>query len=69
MINCPVCGHSESLVKQSYDRDGFYQRRRVCNNCGAGFITREYSTEAIKDLLSQTQERALDVATKLFGGR
>ena len=56
-------------MKQSYDRDGFYQRRRVCNNCGAGFITREYSTEAIKDLLSQTQEQALDVATKLFGGR
>lgn len=69
MINCPTCGHPESAVKQSYERDGFYQRRRVCNNCGNGFITREYSAEAIKALLSQSQEQALDVATKLFGGR
>lgn len=69
MITCPTCGHTESTVKQSYDRNGFYQRRRVCSNCGTGYITREYSTDAIKALLTQTQEKALDVATKLFGGR
>lgn len=56
-------------MKQTYERDGFHQRRRVCNNCGKGFITREYTTEAIKKLLTETQERSLDVATKLFGGR
>ena len=69
MINCPQCGSPDSAVKQTYERDGFHQRRRVCNNCGKGFITREYSAEAIKALLSQSQEQALDVATKLFGGR
>nr|BAR33471.1 hypothetical protein [uncultured Mediterranean phage uvMED] len=69
MINCPICGHEKSRIVETYDRDGFYQRRRVCSNCGNGFVTREYSADAIKTLLTQTQEKALDVATKLFGGR
>ena len=69
MIECPTCGHTQSRVEETRNRDGFYQRRRICNNCGAGFVTREYSSSQISKLLSEAQEKALDVATRIFGGR
>ena len=69
MINCPTCGHPHSRVEETRNRDGFYQRRRICNNCGAGFVTREYSSMQISKLLTEAQEKALDVATRIFGGR
>jgi len=56
-------------VEETRNRDGFYQRRRVCSNCGAGFVTREYSASQISKFLSEAQEKALDVATRIFGGR
>jgi len=69
MIECPQCKHPHSRIKQTYDRDGHYERYRVCHNCGKGFVTREFTAGAIKTLLSQSQEDALDLAVKLFGGR
>ena len=69
VISCPTCGHSQSTGKEVRNRDGFYQRRRTCDNCGHGFVTREYSSNAISKLLTEAQEKALDVATQLFGGR
>ena len=69
MIECPTCKHTQSTIKEVRDKDGCYQRRRVCNNCGHGFVTREYSANDISKLLIKAQEKALDVASQLFGGR
>ncbi|MAB74912.1 MAG: hypothetical protein CMO47_00415 [Verrucomicrobiales bacterium] len=69
MISCPKCGHRDSKVTASYERNGFYERRRECNVCGGGFITREFSTKSITQILTDNQEQALATAKKLFGGR
>jgi len=69
MISCPKCGHRDSTIKASYERSGFYERRRECNVCGNGFITREFSAKSITELLSKNLEQAAAQANKLFGGR
>jgi len=70
MIKCPTCGHPQSKIVQSYERDeGFYQRRRVCFNCGNGFITREFSTDAIEKLATDNNITATKELIQRFGGR
>jgi len=69
MISCPNCGHRDSKITASYERNGFYERRRECNICGNGFITREFSAKSITDLLSKNMEQAVAQANKLFGGK
>ena len=69
MISCPICGHRDSKITASYERNGFYERRRECNVCGKGFITREFSAKSITEILAKNQAHALAQANKLFGGK
>ena len=69
MISCPQCSHRDSSITASYERNGFYERRRRCNVCGKQFVTREFSSHSIKELLVQNQEQALSHAKQLFGGK
>lgn len=69
MIECPTCKHTQSTIKETRKRDGYIERRRTCDNCGHGMITKEFSTNSIYKLLNEAQEKALDVAVQLFGGR
>ena len=69
MISCPNCGHRDSKVTASYERNGFYERRRKCTVCGNGFVTREFSAKSITELLTKNQEQATAQANKLFGGK
>jgi len=69
MISCPNCGLNDSTITAGYERNGFYERRRRCNICGNGFVTREFSAKSITELLSKNQEQATAQANKLFGGK
>ena len=69
MITCPTCGHTTSTIKETRKRDGYIERRRTFDNCGHGMITKEFSASSISKLLNEAQEKALDVAVQLFGGR
>lgn len=56
-MECPVCGGRNTKVVDSRDsRDGV-RRRRVCNECGHRFTTRERIDETLPMVLKRTGER------------
>lgn len=56
-MECPVCGGRNTKVVDSRDsRDGV-RRRRVCNECGHRFTTRERIDETLPIVLKRTGER------------
>jgi transcriptional repressor NrdR len=56
-VECPVCGGRNTKVVDSRDsRDGV-RRRRVCNECGHRFTTRERIDETLPMVLKRTGER------------
>lgn len=56
-MECPVCGGRNTKVVDSRDsRDGV-RRRRVCNECGHRFTTRERIDETLPVVLKRTGER------------
>lgn len=69
MINCPKCGSDQSSIKEKYQQNGFLTRRRICSNCGNGFITREFSADSIKLLVEKGNESLQANLVRLFGGR
>ncbi len=69
MINCPKCGSDQSSIKETYEQNNFLTRRRICSNCGNGFITREFSADAIKLLVEKGNESLQTNLVRLFGGR
>jgi transcriptional regulator NrdR family protein len=69
MINCPKCGSEQSSIRETYEQSGFLTRRRICSNCGNGFITREFTADAIKLLIEKGSESLQASLVRLFGGR
>jgi transcriptional repressor NrdR len=56
-VECPVCGGRDTKVVDSREsRDGV-RRRRVCNECGHRFTTRERIDETLPMVLKRTGER------------
>ena len=56
-MECPVCAGRNTKVVDSRDsRDGV-RRRRVCNECGHRFTTRERIDETLPMVLKRTGER------------
>ncbi|PRP90554.1 Transcriptional repressor NrdR [Enhygromyxa salina] len=56
-MECPVCGGRNTKVVDSRDsRDGV-RRRRVCNECGHRFTTRERIDETLPTVLKRGGER------------
>lgn len=56
-MECPVCGGRDTKVVDSREsRDGV-RRRRVCNECGHRFTTRERIDETLPMVLKRTGER------------
>ena len=56
-MECPVCGGRNTKVVDSRDsRDGV-RRRRVCNECGHRFTTRERIDETLPMVLKRNGER------------
>lgn len=56
-MECPVCGGRNTKVVDSREsRDGV-RRRRVCNECGHRFTTRERIDESLPMVLKRTGER------------
>lgn len=56
-MECPVCSGRNTKVVDSRDsRDGV-RRRRVCNQCGHRFTTRERIDETLPMVLKRTGER------------
>jgi transcriptional repressor NrdR len=56
-VECPVCGGRNTKVVDSREsRDGV-RRRRVCNECGHRFTTRERIDESLPMVLKRTGER------------
>jgi transcriptional repressor NrdR len=56
-VECPVCGGRNTKVVDSREsRDGV-RRRRVCNECGHRFTTRERIDETLPMVLKRTGER------------
>jgi transcriptional repressor NrdR len=56
-VECPVCAGRNTKVVDSRDsRDGV-RRRRVCNECGHRFTTRERIDETLPMVLKRTGER------------
>lgn len=41
ILPCPFCGSHDSVMTHAYRVDDCRRRRRVCNNCGLPFYTRE----------------------------
>ena len=40
-MNCPKCGSTDNMVKDSHRYDTYNRRRRICNDCGYKFTTKE----------------------------
>jgi transcriptional repressor NrdR len=56
-VECPVCGGRDTKVVDSREsRDGV-RRRRVCNECGHRFTTRERIDETLPMVQKRTGER------------
>lgn len=56
-MECPVCsGRDTKVVDSRESRDGV-RRRRVCNECGHRFTTRERIDETLPMVLKRTGER------------
>jgi transcriptional repressor NrdR len=67
-VECPVCGGRNTKVVDSRDsRDGV-RRRRVCNECGHRFTTRERIDETLPMVLKRTGERQPFDRTKVRRG-
>lgn len=67
-MECPVCGGRDTKVVDSREsRDGV-RRRRVCNECGHRFTTRERIDETLPMVLKRTGERQPFDRTKIRRG-
>jgi transcriptional repressor NrdR len=67
-VECPVCGGRDTKVVDSREsRDGV-RRRRVCNECGHRFTTRERIDETLPMVLKRTGERQPFDRTKIRRG-
>jgi transcriptional repressor NrdR len=56
-VECPVCsGRNTKVVDSRESRDGV-RRRRVCNDCGHRFTTRERIDETLPTVVKRTGER------------
>ena len=42
MIACPNCGHEQSRVRDSVDKEKTVVRYRICKHCHKSFVTHEY---------------------------
>lgn len=67
-MECPVCGGRDTKVVDSREsRDGV-RRRRVCNECGHRFTTRERIDETLPMVLKRTGDRQPFDRTKIRRG-
>ena len=69
MIQCPNCGKDDSRVLESGNRNGQYVRRRQCNVCGQNFSTKEFTSAALKALITTAFDDFKQASIKKFGIR
>lgn len=68
-MRCPVCRSGQTKVVDSRDsRDGSIRRRRLCNNCGHRFTTRERIDEALPSVVKRDGSREPFDRNKLLRG-
>lgn len=49
-MKCPYCG-GKTRVSQSRQREKFFQRRHICQNCHTRFSTYEITTKEYRELI------------------
>lgn len=56
---CPKCGEDTRVIDSRTDESGFVIRKRRCNRCGTGFMTRENFLRLIPECCGDRRNHGL----------